>query len=283
MMFIYRDEYYNRDSRAPRRGRRDRRQAPQRPGRRRHAHVPLALSQVREPLPRALRRWPPPRSTRRPVERGRPKSRASARSELCDGSGWLLDEETNMAQSLRAAGSGRINRSAEPPARHGHPQALPRRLLRSQADLRHRPGARPRGAPVRPAARRQPRRGARPVVLRRRRARARPRSPCWCRRRRSRRATRWRSTRCRACSPTSRRPTTTTPSRSYTRAVPPAVRRRPAAPRRSRRREAHRVGAGAALFDRQRALAERALDRRHHQPGASTSCASRSGCARSHG
>ena len=59
--------------------------------------------------------------------------------------------------------------------------------------------------------------------------------------------------------------------------VPAAVLGGPAPARRPRRREAHRLGARAALLDRQRALAGPALDRRDHQHHSTwTSCASRS-------
>ena len=44
VMFIYRDEYYNRESTRPGRGGHHHRQAPQRPGRRDHAHLPEASS-----------------------------------------------------------------------------------------------------------------------------------------------------------------------------------------------------------------------------------------------
>ena len=56
--------------------------------------------------------------------------------------------------------------------------------------------------------------------------------------------------------------------RHLPRLLPPPVHGRPARARRPRRREADRVGARAALLDRQRALAGPALDRRDHEhPG----------------
>ena len=91
-------------------------------------------------------------------------------------------------------------------------------------------------------------------------ARARRRWRCSSRRPRSRPAARSRSTRCRACWPTSRRPTRIARSSSYMQLFERLRRRRPAAHRRPRRREAHRVGARAALLDHQRALAGAALD-----------------------
>ncbi len=66
VMFIYRDEYYNRDSERPGEADVIVRQAPQRPRGRRRAHVPVALSEVRQPLPRARRSTP----RRRPLNGG---------------------------------------------------------------------------------------------------------------------------------------------------------------------------------------------------------------------
>ena len=48
VMFIYRDEYYNKDIRAPGRGRHHHRQAPQRAGRRRRADLPEGVPEVHE-------------------------------------------------------------------------------------------------------------------------------------------------------------------------------------------------------------------------------------------
>ena len=63
----------------------------------------------------------------------------------------------------------------------------------------------------------------------------------------------------------------------------PARRGRPAAHRRPRRREPHRLGARAALLDRQRALRGRAGDRGDHQPDARRARASSSARAPSRG
>ena len=74
-----------------------------------------------------------------------------------------------------------------------------------------------------------------------------------------------RSTRCRACSPRSSDTFDGDSERLLPGALPPPLHGGPARARRPRRREADRVGARAALLDRQRALAGPALDHRHDQ------------------
>ena len=110
---------------------------------------------------------------------------------------------------------------SRPRRRLGDPAALPRRLLRPPAGLRH--GARPadqgRGRPrcaasstsSRPASRRGGGCGSSATP-----APARRRWRCWSRRWPWRPATRWRSTRCRSCSPASAAPTTPSPAATPT-------------------------------------------------------------------
>ena len=106
VMFIYRDEYYNRGVRAPRRGRHDHRQAPQRPHRRRHAHVPAAVPAAsRTSTASGPQSYSSPRTARADVlrpgsERFDPAAQHDAVCPLgkCDGSGWLLDEDDDAAR-----------------------------------------------------------------------------------------------------------------------------------------------------------------------------------------
>ena len=151
------------------------------------------------------------------------------------------------------------------PARQRGPQALPRRLGRAQADLRPRPRDPASRPALRRADRRQPRRGPRPLVPRR----------CGHRQDLAGDADRpgggrRRPVGRRLLGPASARrdPQHIRPRLQrllLPRPVRPPLHRRPARARRPGRGEDHRVGARAALLDRQRALAELGLRARHHE------------------
>ena len=142
MMFVYRDEYYNRRVRAAGRGRRDHRQAPQRADRRGRAHLPAALPASSRACPASAA--PSAAGRRRPAERltaarrSQPSpTRLPARASATAAAGSWTRRRTRRARAT-AASADRPRRQR----RHGHrdPQALPRRVLRPQADLRPRPG-----------------------------------------------------------------------------------------------------------------------------------------------
>ena len=130
----------------------------------------------------------------------------------------------------------------------------------------------------------RPRRRARPLADRRHRHRQDDAGDAGLQGGAGGRATRSRSTRCRSCWPGSAAPTTPSPGeRLLPRVLRAADLGRPAPHRRPRRREAHRLGARAALRAGQRALRDAALDHRHHQPPRTTSSRSRSARAPSRG
>ena len=200
---------------------------------------------------------------------------------VCDGSGWSSTRRRRRAPC--DCRERRISRAASRRHRHGHPEALPRRLVRARADLRPRPVRAPRTC----AASSQRRSssnldagrglwfygdvGTGKTSLAMLVAEGRARAP----------GARSRSTRCRACSPRSR----STYDRDAERLLP----RRCSAACATvdllhlddlGAEKQHRVGARAALLDRQRALAGRsarssspptsALDELREQIGART-------------
>ena len=152
----------------------------------------------------------------------------------------------------------------------GDPAQVPRRLLRPRAG----PGARAPtscgGARASCAtSTRNLAAGRGPVVHGRRRHRQDDAGDARLEGRARRAAARSRSTPCRTCWPRSATPTTRDRGRALLHGLlPPARRGRPAPPRGPRRREADRLGAGAALLAGQRALRGAALDPRHHEPAA---------------
>ena len=275
MMFIYRDEYYDKESEREGERRPDHRQAPQRRARRRRADVPegvpaLHVLRRRRPLlavdgrlpRRTLRRLRLPRTTRR---------RGVARP--C----------SLPAGADRAQAGGR--------ARGPDPAALPRGLA-STASRCARSSA-PNPHVVREvrqyvgAIAEQLDAGPRAVVHRRRRHRQDDARDARSPRRRWRPTARSRSTRCRGCSPQLRDTYDDDARYSLNELIDRLARRRPAAHRRRRRRADHAVGARAALLDRQRALrgrARRSCSRRTSSARrATTRCASRSASAPSRG
>ncbi len=151
-MFIYRDEYYERGLRAPRRGRPDHRQAPQRRGRQGHADLPEGVPEVHELRRRALRAVSGQPFDVVQASTGGPRPAAPTgggecplghlrRQRLPDRRG---DEHGARLRLPRGAHRGRAH--AEP--RRADPPPLPGRLLRPAPGQRHRPDG-PRPGPAR--------------------------------------------------------------------------------------------------------------------------------------
>ena len=265
-MFVYREEYYDQRVRAPRRGRRDHRQAPQRPDRQGRADLPVRsirasrASTATAPRDAGAAVRTGPADVLRPVPDAR-EPEPTCRFGECDGSGWLLDEETNTARRCRcrdAAGPRRLRRACAAASRSAcSPPRSTATPTSSRACVRH---VRRFVAEVEPNL--DAGRGlwfhgtvgtgkTSLAMLVAKAARDAGRSvaiysvPLLFAEMRDTFGERQR--------------------RLPPRALPPALRGRPAGARRPRRRAADRVGARAALLARQRALAGPALDRRHEQ------------------
>ena len=269
MMFIYRDEYYDTETPSSQ-GEAEIIIAKHRNGaaRRRHADVPAASS-------RSFMNYA------RRATGGDRERRGPARCEfgVCDGSGLVVDEDDEPARAVPLP-RPIVGERARPRARHGDP-ASATAACRSTAPpvTEMRPARRRRS--VR-ALRAQHRRststqGRGPVALSATSAPARRRSRCSSRRPRSRPAARSRSTRCRGCSPRSATPTTTARAQSYTELLDRLAEVDLLHLDDLGAEKHDRLGARAALLDRQRALRGRALDRRHDQPRPRASCAEQIG------
>ena len=144
VMFIYRDEYYNDESERTGRGRRDRRQAPQRADRRRRAHLPRPAIRSFANLyrDRSARRGraarTAPADVLRPVT-GRARSptpQAAASASATAAAGCSTRRRTPRALRCRAAADRGIVR---PRCGGGIPKRFRGVSLRPPADLR--PGA----------------------------------------------------------------------------------------------------------------------------------------------
>ena len=209
VMFIYRDEYYNEDSERP--GEADLIIAKHRNGAvgQGHADLPEGVPEVHELRRRTLRavsdeettacaeEFPQIRDLRTRAGAGEPGCPLG----ICDGSGFVVDEETNTASDCRCR-AARIAGATHAQPRGAHPQALPRRLLRAPAVSDIARDAPDQIRAVRRYVQRHRARTSTPgrgLWLRATSAPARRRSRCSSRRRRSTRAARSRSTRCRAC------------------------------------------------------------------------------------
>ena len=273
VMFIYRDEYYNQET--EKQGEAEIIIAKHRNGPvgARRAVVPVALPEVRAAIARATSRAQRPRCPPRATEPAdvlrRVEPQECRRVPAAAGDGFAGSSTrrpaTRVACECRDRACGGRARAA---ARPGIPRKLPRRVVRPRAD-RHDldPSVLRQVRTFVRDDRREPRRRGAGCGSSATSAPARRRSRCSSPRRRSTRGARSRSTPCRTCSPRSATPTTATPASAPTSDFfNRLVRGRPAAPRRPRRREADRVGAGAALLARQRALGRTALDPRHDQP-----------------
>ena len=197
VMFIYRDEYYKKEE-SERPGEADLIIAKHRNG---------AVGKVTLTFQPEYPRFMNYAGERFARERARARDRAhpatAARSGSATAAASSVDEATRHRDATAAAAPAAIARRAARAASKGRiPQALPRRLLRPPAGQRHRAGrarARPDRAPLRRATstRTSTRHGA--CGCRATSGRARRRSRCWSPRRRSTRAARSRSTRCRGC------------------------------------------------------------------------------------
>ena len=136
VMFVYRDEYYDKESEREGIAERDHRQAPQRRARHGRADVPEGVSRASCPT-----------SATTGTEM------AACPDGRCDGSGFLYDEETRGARALLAAAPQRLARKRARGGRRAHPEALPRgrRFDREPVPLdpAQLPARRARGAPLR--------------------------------------------------------------------------------------------------------------------------------------
>ena len=247
------------------------------PGRGRPASSPstatAASARSRSPSRRSTRSFASlDRHRRRANERALPAS-ASATAR-----GFLVDEETNARPALPLPRPQRISRAQARSLVRRDPEALPRaspstaRRSRTSTPL---VGA--RGAALRAPHRRAPRRRARAVVHRRRRHRQDDAGDARLQGGARRRAARSRSTRCRGCWRRSARPSTTSSERSYLELLDRLTAVDLLHIDDVGAERTARVGARAALLDRQRPLRGRALDGRHDQHRrARTSSTSRS-------
>ena len=281
VMFVYREEYYDQES--ERLGEADIIFAKHRNGP--IGKVTLSFlpkyPQVREPLPRPRRRSGPAGRQRSRLRccAGSSRRRPSpAHYGECDGSTWILDEATGEARPCRCRDQ-RVRKAAS----GGVGTGIGRRFLEVSFDREPIVSLDPIvlrqvRAFVRSIAE-QPRRGARAVVRRSGRHRQDlARDPG----RQGRQGRRPLLRRLSGSAPAGRDQAHLRPRRQrhLPGLLPPPLHRRRPGARRPRRGEADRVGARAALLDRQRALAGPALDRRHHQHPGRRSGRPRRACCR---